>query len=139
MIFQNEYKEYLSELSKHLFGQTPFHEILKKTNESHRKKRFVALYVAQDRETFYAYYEKRKELGLEGIFSQLISALLYKTEFHPIKREMVRSLGITKDMIDYPCFDHELNEVKKDLNSFLLYLKKQKKKIRLVRKADHFG
>lgn len=135
MDFEKFYKQYLSELSTHLFGNAPFDEIVKKVNTSHRTKRFVALYVAQDKETFDTYYAKRRELGLSEVFNQLISALLYQTSRHSIKKELVKELGITKDMIEIPCFDHEINEIKKDLNSFSLYLRK----IRMKQKADLNG
>lgn len=133
MTFKEPYKEYLAELGSHLFANASFEEILQTKKKSHRKKRYVALYLAQDNETFHHYYERRKEFGLEQIYSQLISALLFETEKSPIKREMVKELEVTKDMIDFPCFDYEINEIKKDLNSFQLYLLKRTSKIRLVR------
>lgn len=134
-LFQQVYKQYLSELSTHLFGDTPFDEIIKKVNTSHRIKRFVALYVAQDKKTFETYYAKRRQLGLEDVFNQLITALLYQTNKHSVKKELVKEIGITKDMIEYPCLDHEINEIKKDLNSFSLYFRKYKMK----QKADLDG
>jgi len=134
MTFQTVYKQYIAELSSHLFEGQSIEDIIKKVNQSHRIKRYVALYVTQDKETFYYYYTKRRELGLNDVFNQLITALLYQTNRHSIKKELVKELGINKEMIEFPCLDHEINEIKKDLNSFSLYYRK----IRMKQKeANH--
>lgn len=131
MKFQEEYKAYLSELSEHLFDDKKISEIIQNTHLSHRKKRFVVLYLARDKETFDSYYAKRKSLGLESIFSQLIAGLLYETDKHVVKRAMVSTLKLTEEMIEQPVEEHEKKEVNKDLNSFLFYLRKQKNGYRL--------
>lgn len=132
MTFSKGYNDYLLELRHHLFADASVEEIMRNIHKSHRSKRFIALYLAKDKKTFDHYYEKRKELGLESIFNQLISALLHETDKNLMRKFKVKELGINKEMISFPCSNHERDQIRKDFNSIMLYL--FKKKMRRIKK-----
>lgn len=137
MNLKEAYKKYLIELSTHLFGDASVNEIIKNIKNSHRKKRFISLYLAQDKEIFFHYYERRESLGLEKVFSQLISALLAETEKNPVKKVMVKELQVNHGMVDIPCSKEEISEVNKDLNLFLFYVWKLQSKINKRKRDNH--
>lgn len=128
MTVMDSYKEYIQELHAHLFGQETIEHIIGEVKKGHRRKRFVAMYLMQDKETFDFYYEKRKELQLEKIFNQLISAMLYKTEKNPLKRLFVETLGLTSDMTMGKVSSYEIKEIEKDLHAFSFYQTKKELK-----------
>ncbi|WCK57324.1 hypothetical protein PP175_29480 (plasmid) [Aneurinibacillus sp. Ricciae_BoGa-3] len=125
MLFNQEvYRQYIHELRTHLFGDMPFEQLIKNIANSHRKRRFVAMYLLQDKTLFHTYYDKRKELGLETMFNQILSTLFYQKEEHPIKQEIISFLDAELSMIKGSVSPFQIKEMMKDINSFILYQNK---------------
>lgn len=128
MTVMDSYKAYIRELHAHLFEEEAIEKIIGEVKKGHRRKRFVAMYLIQDKETFDSYYKRRKELQLEKIFNQLISAMLYKTEKKPLKQLFVDSLGLTSTMTTGKVSSYEIKEIEKDLHAFSFYETKKELK-----------
>ena len=128
MTVTDSYKAYLRELHTHLFGSEPIEKIIGEVKIGHRRKRFVAMYLIQDKETFDYYYERRKELKLEKVFNQLISSMLYKTEKNPLKQLFVDMLGLKNSMVMGKVSSYEIKEIEKDLHAFSFYETKKELK-----------
>lgn len=119
------YKEYVNELHSHLFESQPFEQIIQNTTGSHRSKRFVTMYLIQNRETFHSYFERRKELQIEKLFNQLITALLFKAEKSRLKQLFVAMLELSPDMISGKVSSYEIKVIEKDLHAFSFYQTKK--------------
>lgn len=121
---EQAYLEYIDELRYHLFGGKTLEEIFIDIADNHRKKRFAAMYLLRDPETFHAYYERRDELGLSDLFNEIISTLFYHKEKLLIKRKFISRLNVNMDMITSPVPESELKVLTKDLQSFVWHATK---------------
>lgn len=122
---QRIYQAYLDKLGKHLFGEISIKKILNGIHYSHRERRFMALYLLKDKETFHTLYENREKLGIEQLFNQVISALFYKVDKCQFKQDLIEKFEIQKEMITSPATIFEVKEVTKDINSFIWYVRKR--------------
>ncbi|PLS19217.1 hypothetical protein CVD28_02060 [Bacillus sp. M6-12] len=125
------FQEYIQELHAHLFDNEPFEQIIQNFKGSHRRKRFVAMYLIQTKSIFYSYYERRTELQIEKLFNQIITALLYKKEQNRLKQFFVKSLELHPDMIMGKVSSYEIKEIEKDLHAFSFYQTKKELKSEL--------
>lgn len=128
MSVMDSYREYIHELHAHLFELAPIERIIGEVQKGHRRKRFIAMYLLQDKELFDLYYEKRKELRLEKVFNQLVSAMLYKTEKNALKQLFVEMLDLKESMIIGKVSSYEIREIEKDLHAFSFYETKKELK-----------
>ncbi|WP_027415041.1 hypothetical protein [Aneurinibacillus terranovensis] len=119
------YKAYIQELREHLFRDGSMEQIVEGISNSHRKRRFLAMYVMQSKEIFDLYYKQRLELGLDDLFNQIISALF--SEKSELKNEFISILEITPDMVSKRASPFEIKEMEKDLNAYLLYQQKRRR------------
>ncbi|MCM2999989.1 hypothetical protein M3647_21165 [Paenibacillus cellulositrophicus] len=122
---QEAFGEYLEEMWAHLFGNRSLSQIIVEINNSHRARRFFAMYLIKNRETFHTYYQMRAQFGISSIFDTIISALFYEREKKPVKQKLIDLLHIEKDMADQQVEGYPLKEFEKDLNSFLSYWRKR--------------
>lgn len=122
---QEAFGEYLEQMWEHLFEANPLSKIIAKINNNHRARRFFAMYLLKNRETFYSYYQMREELGIGYIFDTAISALFHEREKKPVKQEMIDLLQINLNMANQQVEGYSLREFDKDLNSFLAYWRKR--------------
>jgi hypothetical protein len=125
------FKEYIQELHTHLFENEPFEQIIQNLRGSHRRKRFVAMYLIQSHSIFYSYYKRKKELQLDRLFNQIISALLHKKEQNRLKQSFVNRLELHPDMISGKVSSYEIREMEKDLHAFAFYQTKKELKTEL--------
>ncbi|MBT2282208.1 hypothetical protein J7E78_01405 [Paenibacillus polymyxa] len=126
MIFDQEaFGEYLEQMWEHLFETNTISQIIAKINSNHRARRFFAMYLLKNRETFYLYYQMREELGIGYIFDTAISALFHELEKKPVKQELIDLLQIDLSMADQKVEGYLLREFEKDLNSFLTFWRKR--------------
>jgi hypothetical protein len=128
MTVMESYQQYIKELHVHLFEQQTFEQIVQEFKKGHRRKRFVAIYLIQDKTVFDTYYEKRNELKLEKLFNQLVSALLFNTKQNPLKELFVETLELTPDMITGKVSSYEIRVIEKDLHAFAFYQTKKELK-----------
>lgn len=77
---QEAFGEYLEQMWEHLFETKTISQIMAKINTNHRARRFLAMYLLKNRETFHLYYQMREELGIGYIFDTIISALFHERE-----------------------------------------------------------
>ncbi|MFP3391780.1 hypothetical protein [Brevibacillus sp. SIMBA_040] len=118
---------YLTELRKHLFAKLTIEEILELAkHEHHRARRFMNLYIIQDKATFHNYYLKRAELEIQFILDQVISALLHENWNMSVKKEIIDLLGIKQDMIVNQVVGYQAREFEKDLLTYIMYWRKRK-------------
>ncbi|WP_027416880.1 hypothetical protein [Aneurinibacillus terranovensis] len=94
------YQQYIQELQNHLFEKMSIEQIMEDWQNHHRKRRFIAMYLLQSKEIFYFYYEKRVELGMEGIFNQIISAMFAEPSSQ-LKQGIIQSIGMAEDMVTW--------------------------------------
>ncbi|KIL38678.1 hypothetical protein SD70_24825 [Gordoniibacillus kamchatkensis] len=120
---------YLQELQNHLFPDQLIEDIIAMVDNHHQARRFVAMYLLQDRETFHHYFERRKEFGIGGIVDTVISALFHDTNKKPAKQVLIDLLGISEEMIHTRVEGYAIKEFNKDLNSFLFFWRKRTGKI----------
>ncbi|RIX60052.1 hypothetical protein D3P08_00205 [Paenibacillus nanensis] len=99
-------------------------QIIEKINDNHRAKRFFAMYLLKDQETFHYYYQMRAQLSISFIFDTIINALFNEREKKQVKQELINLLQINADMADQSVEGYPLKEFDKDLNSFLVYWRK---------------
>lgn len=123
--FEEAYIQYIDDLHYHLFEGKTLEEIFAGISESHRKRRFVAMYLLRDPKTFHSYFEKRFDLGLEGIFNQVISALFFEKDKLLIKRKLIAKLELNRGMVRTPVSEHDLRVLTKDLQAFVWHATKQ--------------
>lgn len=124
----NLYQGYIQELHAHLYDNQPFEQVIQHLQHSHRRKRFVAMYLIQSKVIFYSYYERRKEFHIEPLFNQIIAAMLSNTEQNRLKQWFVDMLELTPDMIAGKVTSYEIKVVEKDLNAFSFYQTKKELK-----------
>lgn len=124
-VCQEVYEQYIKGLHEHLFDGMPIEQIMGNWQNSHRKRRFIVMYLLQSKDIFHFYYGKRKEHRIEPIFNQVISALLYEPQKSQLKLDFVSTLGITKDMITENISSFQIKEMMKYLHSFQLCFKKR--------------
>ncbi|MFI8715171.1 hypothetical protein [Brevibacillus brevis] len=118
---------YLAELRKHLFAKLTIEEIIELAKREHlRARRFINLYIIQDKATFHNYYLKRAELEIQCILDQVISALLHENWNMSMKKEIVDLLGIKQDMIVNQVVGYQTREFEKDLLTYIMYWRKRK-------------
>lgn len=126
---QKWFQEYVGELHEHLFENEPIDRIIKKMDKSHRRKRFLSMYLIQSPEIFNHYYKEKKEFELEELFNQVISGLLYNLEENRLKQFFVDLLSLNQDMVTNEVSDFEIKEFEKDLYAFSFHeIKKTLKK-----------
>ncbi|WP_047154561.1 hypothetical protein [Aneurinibacillus tyrosinisolvens] len=127
MVFRQDlYEQYIQELHAHLCDTMPIEQIIGSWQNSHRKRRFIAMYLLQSKEVFHFYYKKRTQLGIKGIFNQIISAMIAEPTSQ-LKQDIIQSIGMTKGMISGDVSSYEIKETLKDINSFALYCRKRLK------------
>ncbi|WP_405157910.1 hypothetical protein [Paenibacillus sp. FSL H8-0283] len=122
---QEAFGEYLEQMWEHLFETNTLSQIIAKINNNHRARRFFAMYLLKNRETFYLYYQMREELGIGYIFDIIISALFHEREKRPVKQELIDLLQINLNMANQQVEGYPLKEFNKDLNSFLTFWRKR--------------
>jgi hypothetical protein len=122
---QGLFRQYVEELQKHLFADMTLDDIINGLQESHRKRRFVAMYLLKDRDTFTSFLSKRHELGIDAVFNQIITTLLNKADSYPFIADWIELLDIKKDMVTKEPSSYEIREMMKDLKSFIFYCTKQ--------------
>lgn len=122
---QETFGEYLEQMWEHLFEANTLSQIIAKINNNHRARRFFAMYLLKNRETFHLYHQLRDELGISYIFDTIISALFHEREKKPVKQELIDLLQIDLSMADQIIEGYALREFDKDLNSFLTYWRKR--------------
>jgi len=124
------FRDYIGELQRHLFDNQGMDSIMNEMENSHRKQRFIAMYLIQSKEIFYRYFEKRKELQLEGIFYHLIFTLLQNKETFRLKELFVEELALHSEMIpeNFHPSPYKVKEIEKDLRAFSFYQTKRELK-----------
>ncbi|MGP3783664.1 hypothetical protein [Paenibacillus sp. 1A_MP2] len=122
---QEEFGEYLEQMWEYLFETNTISQIIAKINTNHRARRFLAMYLLKNRETFHLYYQMREELGIGYIFDIIISALFHEREKRPVKQELIDLLQISLNMANQQVEGYPLKEFNKDLNSFLTFWRKR--------------
>jgi len=124
---QEFFNQYLDDLQMHLFEEMSLSEIIELAKrDHHRARRLLNLYILRSRVVFQDFYKRRKELGIQSIFVQVISALFHEVERSPIKQEIVELLGIKECMIESRVEGYGLKEFNKDILAFVLYWRKRK-------------
>lgn len=122
---QEAFGDYLEEMWTHLFGNNSLSQIIDEINNSHRARRFFAMYLMKNQETFHSYYQMRTKLGISSIFDTIILALFNEREKKPVKQKLIDLLQIDLGMADQRVEGYPLLEFNKDLNSFLAYWRKR--------------
>ncbi|MFF2531240.1 hypothetical protein ACFVS2_20270 [Brevibacillus sp. NPDC058079] len=122
---QELFNQYIDKMRNNLFMDTTLEDLFGSIASNHRVKRFVALYLLKDKETFHGYFMKRHEFGLEGVFNQTISALYFESEKLVIKNMFISELSISKAMMSSPATIVEAKETTKDLQAFVWYATKE--------------
>ncbi|ADO59932.1 hypothetical protein PPSC2_28515 (plasmid) [Paenibacillus polymyxa SC2] len=123
--YQYVFNQYIKELHNHLFENESIDSILRSIRKNHRKRRFMNMYVLKDKETFHYYYVRRNEMGLDGVFNQIVSALFYEEQKLLIKSKFICEMNIKREMISSPALMVEIKEFTKDLQSFVWYATKK--------------
>lgn len=126
------FKQYIGELHEHLFNNLSINQIIKDMDNSHRKKRFISMFLIQDKETFDMYYEQRGLLGLSDAFNQVIQALLLNHDSDRLKQLFVIELGIHEGLVEKNVSTYRIKEIEKDLRAFSFY----QTKIELKKEID---
>lgn len=126
---QLAFKNYLSELKIHLFEEMSIGNIIAEVNNNHQARRFMTMYVLQDKATFDSYRKKRKDFGINQIVDTAISALFHETDKKPAKKELIDLLHISVGMRYKKIEGYAIMEFDKDLNSFLFYWRKRSGKL----------
>ena len=119
------FNNYLHNLQNHLFPDKSIDEIVDKVNNDYRPRRFVAIYVLKDKETFHHYYQRRKELNIELLFNTVISALFHQRDKKIVKQELIDLLCINEEMAGEKIEGFAVREFDKDLNVFIFQFRKQ--------------
>ncbi|MBP1309188.1 hypothetical protein JOD82_002208 [Paenibacillus sp. 1182] len=123
--YQYVFNQYIKELHNHLFENEPIDSILRSIRKNHRKRRFMNMYVLKDKETFHYYYVRRNEMGLDGAYNQIVSALFHEEQKLLIKSKFIYEMSIKREMISSPVLIVEIKEFTKDLQSFVWYATKK--------------
>lgn len=122
---QSMLEGYLTEMQNHLFGGISIDEIIEQVGYNHRARRFIAIYLLKNKDTFHHYYSNRTEMGIEYILDIAISSLFYERSIKPIKQELINLLEINENIFYRKVEGYPLKEFDKDLNSLLVYWRKR--------------
>jgi hypothetical protein len=124
LIDETIYGRYVDELQTHLFGDLSFIDIVKSRSNSHRKNRFIVIYLLRSKDVFQHYYKKRYDLRIVDIFDKIIVSLKSRSA-NPIANYFIIKLGISGLHSKKVLSKFEINELFKDLNSFYAYHNKE--------------
>lgn len=112
-----------------MFEEMSIGDVIAQVNDNHQARRFMTMYLLQDKETFDYYHKKRKDFGIEQIVDTAISALFHETDKKPAKKELIDLLHISVAMRYKKIEGYAIKEFDKDLNSFMFYWRKRSGKL----------
>lgn len=118
-------KQYVNYLHFHLMESKKIEDIIQGLWVDHQARRFLMMYVLQDRDTFYYYYQNRYRFGLGFLFNQICTAMFSGTSM-PVKKKITQSVGIKKYMIDEVVSKEHVMQFEKELHSYLWFKNKGK-------------
>lgn len=116
------FRLYLEELHKHLFGAETINGLINQSTDSHRVRRFLTMWILQDKDTFEFYFQRQVEFGLKHVFDQAIAGL---TQIEgQLVEDMRDMLAVTADMGD-EVDSYSIKEFKKDLCNYSFWYRKR--------------
>jgi len=119
----NQLKEYVMNMKQHLFKDESLEHIIEGIQTSHRKRRFMMMYLLHDKDIFHRYYKERQAWGMERLFDQIIAGLLGRDIFG-VKKVISEYLDISYIPENSNITQYEKREFTKDINSFVVYTRK---------------
>lgn len=115
---------YINELQTYLFEDTKLQDIIKSAKLSHRKNRFLSLYVLKNEKIFYELYSMQSEYGLEDIFSKVLTALFNQDQHAKLKQHFIRCLNVREELAKESSTLYQVKEFNKDLANFEIWRRK---------------